>query len=111
MPSVTMTKKEIRQRFRDAVFGRDKHICRKCGAKDCKLDAHHITDRRDMPNGGYVAENGISLCEVCHALAEVWHASGQANFEIGYHPDDLYQLIGSSWEIAWEASDKLASTD
>lgn len=27
------------------------------------LDAHHITDRNEMPNGGYVPENGISLCK------------------------------------------------
>jgi len=102
---VLTTKKEIRQHFRDAVFKRDNYVCRKCGAKDSKLDAHHITDRHDMPNGGYVAENGISLCETCHALAEVWHASGQANFETGYHPDDLYKLINSSWAEAWEASE------
>lgn len=59
-----------------------------------------------MPNGGYVAENGISLCSPCHASAEQLHATGTA--EIGYAPDDLYKLIGSSWEKAWEASEKLA---
>jgi 5-methylcytosine-specific restriction endonuclease McrA len=104
---VVTNKKEIRRLFRDAVFERDGHACRKCGAKDCELDAHHITDRHDMPNGGYVVENGISLCETCHALAEVWHASGQSHFEVGFHPDDLYVLIGSSWKKAWEASDLL----
>ena len=63
------------QRFRAAVFGRDGFTCRGCGfastperAEDA-LDAHHITDRNEMPNGGYVAENGITLCEVCHAKA------------------------------------------
>jgi 5-methylcytosine-specific restriction endonuclease McrA len=102
------TKKEIRQQFRDAVFKRDGHKCRVCGAVG-ELDAHHITDRHDMPNGGYVRENGISLCETCHALAEVWHATGQEHFEIGYHPDNLYELIGSSWKEAWEAADATAS--
>lgn len=102
-----MTKKQIRANFRDAVFKRDDNKCLKCGASNCKLDAHHITDRHDLPNGGYVPENGISLCEVCHALAEVWHSTGQDHFEIGFHPDDLYALIGSSWEEAWEASERL----
>jgi hypothetical protein len=104
-------KKQVREAFRQAVFTRDRHQCRKCGTKNCKLDAHHITDRNDLPNGGYVLENGISLCEVCHALSEVWHASGQSTFETGYHPDDLYNLIDSSWEKAWEASDKLDLDD
>lgn len=100
-------KKQIRQAFRDAVFNRAGHKCQKCGTTDGKLDAHHITDRSEMPNGGYVPENGISLCEPCHALAEVWHASGQTRSEAGYHPDDLYKIIGSSWEIAWKASETL----
>jgi hypothetical protein len=26
-----------------------------------------------MPNGGYVAENGIALCDTCHASAEAYH--------------------------------------
>ena len=103
-------KKQIRETFRMTVFERDGHRCRKCGAQG-KLDAHHITDRHDMPNGGYVPENGISLCEPCHELAEEWHATHHQHVWPGFHPDDLYELIGSSWEIAWEASDKLDLTD
>ena len=95
------TKKQIRERFRMAVFERDGHKCRKCGAKG-KLDAHHITDRNEMPNGGYVVENGISLCETCHAMAELWHASEHREFVAGYHPDDLYRLIGLSHDRASE---------
>lgn len=72
-------KKQVRQKFRDAVFTRDGFACRACGfcssperAED-ELDAHHITDRNEMPNGGYVAENGVALCDVCHAKAEAFH--------------------------------------
>jgi hypothetical protein len=67
-----------------------------------ELDAHHITDRNLMPHGGYVAENGISLCAGCHQLAEVYHSTGIA--AEGFHPDDLYRIIGSSLEKATDAS-------
>lgn len=53
-----------------------------------ELDAHHITDRNVMPNGGYVPENGIALCAPCHELAERFHATGSAH--PGYSPADLY---------------------
>ena len=62
-----------------------------------------------MPNGGYVAENGISLCSECHVKAEA------ALQELGcdelssqelenFMPDKLYCLIGSSYDQAVEAS-------
>ena len=80
---MTMSQKKlIRQRFREAVFSRDDHRCRTCGwavfTDEVDLDAHHITDRNDMPNGGYVKENGISLCPACHEKAEEFHKTGVA---------------------------------
>lgn len=98
-------KKAVRESFRNAVFARDNNRCRKCGAASEKLDAHHITDRNEMPNGGYVAANGISLCEPCHEKAEAFHSTGQALPE--FSPDDLYRLIGSSREKAQRASERL----
>lgn len=60
-----------------------------------------------MPNGGYVKENGISLCDGgCHALAEVYHRTGTPH--PGFSPTDLYAKIGSSCEKAYRASRKLA---
>jgi hypothetical protein len=106
--SEAVGKKDIRQKFRDAVFARDNHRYRGCGIDDGALDAHHITDRSEMPNGGYVIENGISLCAVCHQKAEVWHASGKTHAELGFHPDDLYRLIGSSHDAARRASEALS---
>lgn len=91
-------KKQIRENFRNNVFSRDKNKCLKCG-KQC-VDAHHITDRNEISNGGYVKENGISLCTECHEKAEVWHNSGKTEFVDGYHPNDLYMLINSSYELA-----------
>jgi len=105
-------KHKIRDDFREAVFKRDGHRCKMCGAKasEKKLDAHHITDRSEMPNGGYVKENGISLCDgenSCHMKAERFHISGGSEWEDGMHPDDLYKLIGSSKEKAIAASERL----
>lgn len=99
-------KKLVRENFRIEVFKRDKNKCRKCGAGG-RLDAHHITDRNEMPNGGYVKENGISLCDECHIKAEVWHSSGKREFVDGYHPNDLYLLIGSNYDLAVAKSEKL----
>lgn len=105
---MSQKKKAVRKNFRDAVFYRDGYQCVMCGLTVCSveaeesLDAHHITDRNEMPNGGYVAENGISLCKVeenCHLKAE--------NREPGFEPETLYQKIGSSYEKAFKASEAL----
>ena len=98
-------KKKVRDAFRNDVFSRDKNKCRKCGQK--AIDAHHITDRNEMPNGGYVKENGISLCADCHEKAEVWHLSGDIEFVDGYKPSDLYKLIESNYAKALLFSIKL----
>lgn len=67
------------------------------------LDAHHITDRTRMPNGGYVPENGITLCDDgCHRLVEVFHQTGIP--ALGFSPADLYARIGSLLEVAHTAS-------
>lgn len=101
-------KQKIRQQFRAECLKRDGNKCRMCGKVNVKLDVHHIESRKKMPNGGYVKENGISLCDTpdgCHAKAEQWHATGKC--DSGFAPHDLYILIGSSKENAEEASKKL----
>ena len=107
-------KKQVRKNFRDSVFKRDGYKCVECGAIYSKetaekfLDAHHITDRTLMPSGGYVKENGISLCkDDCHVNAEVYHGSCGQEWFPGMHPDDLYKLIGSSLELAMRENNKL----
>jgi hypothetical protein len=95
-------KKEIRQRFKQEVFSRDGFKCVFC-EKDA-VDAHHITDRSEIVNGGYVKDNGISLCSYHHRLAEKYHESCGKSWEDGFHPDDLYRKIGSSKEIAIQRS-------
>lgn len=101
-------KKQVRSAFRDAVFKRDGNKCRVCKKPNSEadpLDAHHITDRNEMPNGGYCKENGISLCSEHHKLAEVFHSTGTA--APGFSPEDLYKMIGSTYEKAKAASEKL----
>lgn len=105
-------KKAIRRTFRDACFKRDGFRCVMCEFKSSKekaeqeLDVHHITDRKEIVNGGYVKENGISLCSECHIKAEVFHETGTAH--LGYSPEDLYKKINSTLEKAIIASKKLS---
>lgn len=104
-------KKQVRSNFRNSVFKRDNYSCRICLFKSTKenaeedLDAHHVTDRNLLPKGGYVKENGISLCPACHILAEVFHSTGTAH--PGFSPEDLYKVIGSCYDKALAASEKL----
>lgn len=118
-------KKQIREIFRNQVFKRDNFTCKICNRFYGEemaieyLDSHHILDRNSPEfngTGGYVKENGITLCKYdengseensCHMKAERFHISEGVEWEEGMHPDDLYKLIGSSKEKAIEASEKL----
>lgn len=113
-------KQQVRAAFRDACFKRDGYKCICCGLvapdksdAESVLDAHHITNRNEFPNGGYVKENGATLCKndkpnerSCHFKAEEWLANGKG--EEGYDPATLYAKIGSSREKAFAADAKLA---
>jgi 5-methylcytosine-specific restriction endonuclease McrA len=89
------SKKQIRKKFRDSVFSRDNYVCAVCRLPSSILDAHHITNRNLLPNGGYIPENGISLCSDCHLKAETFDVSPID----GYSPEDLYKLINSSLDL------------
>lgn len=118
-------KREVRRRFREAVFKRDRNTCVVCGlvsADGTEIDAHHVWPREKMPNGGYVRENGVTLCDHaktgtsatgCHARAERILAAhlelgedlpteGDPDHEVGPHA--LYQKIKSSRAQAEAAS-------
>lgn len=104
-------KKKVRSNFRTTVFERDSYRCVTCGFQSSKeksqeeLDAHHITDRNKMTAGGYVSENGITLCHPCHNKAEHFHSTGEP-LE-GFSPEELYVLIGFNHAMAVKASEKL----
>jgi predicted restriction endonuclease len=92
-------KKLVRAAFYEACLKRDKNRCAMCGASGVKLDVHHITNRDEMPNGGYVVENGITLCDLgCHMKAEDTYFHRAAHE--GFSPEELYAKIGSSREKA-----------
>lgn len=96
-------KEQIRECFRSQVFERDGYKCVFCNVR-INLDAHHITDRNQMPNGGYVKENGITLCPEHHLIAEKYHITNGTEFVGGFHPNDLYIAVDSSFECAYNAS-------
>lgn len=96
--------KRWRKQFNEDCLKRDKNKCVFC-SEDMDLDVHHITDRHEMPNGGYVASNGITVCEHHHLMCEEYHATGIAKH--GYHPSDLYAKIGSNYNQAVKDSEGL----
>jgi len=119
-------KKQIRRKFRESVFQRDRYRCVCCGRPGIdrqggeewrkyhpktpesqlfELDAHHIISRTIIENQGYVNENGISVCGECHLKCEEYWITGVA--VPGFSPDELFALIGSSEEMAHEAAKKL----
>jgi len=129
-------KQEIRRRFREAVFKRDGYKCVVCGFESSperaehELDAHHITPREKLPGGGYVSENGVSLCDAakqnkplahgCHFRAEqillrisegwtpgIGLPKHPEDFEYEYTPEALYKAIGSTPDQARKASEYL----
>jgi 5-methylcytosine-specific restriction endonuclease McrA len=114
---MSQKKQAVRNAFRNSVFKRDHYGCVICGKKvasietsEDTLDAHHVTPREEMANGGYVKENGITLCKgndgtSCHEKAEAY-LKGESH-DVSYAPDTLYQLIQSTREIADRASKTL----
>jgi predicted HNH restriction endonuclease len=106
-------KKEVRRKFRESCLLRDCLACVMCGLKAKSIeeaedifDVHHITNPKNIINGGFVMENGISLCPNCHVKAEQFHATG--TLYPGYSVEDLYKRINSSYEKAVEASKLLS---
>jgi hypothetical protein len=109
---MSQNKKEIRKKFRDVCLKRDKYACVICGLKASSpeeaeniFDVHHIVDRNELANGGYVLENGITLCHVDHLKAEHYHSTGVAL--PGFSIEELYKKIGSSREKAFDSANKL----
>ena len=90
-----------RDEFRESVFERDHHLCVMCGKP--AADAHHILERRLFSDGGYYLDNGASLCEKHHILAEqtklscddIRYAAGITSVVL---PDHLYDdLMYDKW--------------
>lgn len=96
--------KRWRKEFNEKCLARDGVKCVYCEIKD-RLEVHHITDRHEMPNGGYAPSNGVTLCPAHHWDAEHLHLTGEAL--PGFSPEDIYNKIGSSYEKAYSDCLKL----
>jgi hypothetical protein len=115
MESKKQKLKRLRLAFSSQCLCRDHDRCVMCGRSGVKLSAHHITDRHLMPNDGYALSNGISLCDEgssfhvdsCHMKAEQFHITGGRDHVPGFHPNELYIKIGSSFERAKHDSEEL----
>ena len=93
--------KRWRKQFNEDCLERDGHKCYFCEI-NFALDVHHITNRKDMPNGGYVKSNGITVCPRHHLLCEEWHQTGDGVMK--YKPENLYIYIDSSYDEAYKDS-------
>jgi len=92
-----------RDQFRELVFERDRNKCVICGAPG--QDAHHITERRLFPDGGYYLDNGATLCGPCHwkaettelSVSEILHSIGVTHRVLPPHlyPDQDYDKWGN----------------
>ncbi len=96
--------KRWRKQFNTDCLERDGNKCVFCDETQ-ELDVHHITDRHDIPNGGYVKKNGITVCGEHHLCCEEFHMNGECKPE--FHPDELYIKIGSSFNGAYIDSENL----
>lgn len=53
--------------WRKAVYERDNYTCQKCNKRGGRLEAHHIKPWSDYPEVRFDVNNGMTLCETCHA--------------------------------------------
>ena len=88
-----MNKLLSRDKFRESVFERDNYKCVIC--KEDAKDAHHIIERRLFNDGGYYIDNGSSLCEKHHIMAETTLLScneirEKSNITTIILPEDFY---------------------
>jgi hypothetical protein len=59
-----------------AVISRDQATCRRCGAKNVELHAHHILPYEAYPDQRWSLDNGLTLCYQCHWIE---HSASNAN--------------------------------
>jgi len=83
-----------RDEFREGVFARDGHKCVFCDQP--AVDAHHIIERRLWDNGGYMLDNGASVCELHHLACEMTTISVEevrtaCGISKAILPDHLYE--------------------
>jgi len=106
MTSTKQNHKRWRKEFNEACFERDNHKCVFCNETE-DIAAHHITDRHDMPNGGYVMSNGITLCPEHHKVCEAnmgREVSWKTEYGDFFTQTELYIKINSTFATAYNDS-------
>ena len=58
--------------WREAIYKKFKGTCQECGKKTGIMHAHHIKEYAKYPEKRYDIDNGILLCEKCHAKLHPW---------------------------------------
>lgn len=99
MMSTKLNHKRWRRKFNEDCLDRDGYKCVFCDETE-GLNVHHITDRHEMPNGGYHTTNGITVCEEHHLECEKYHMEEPC--EDQYLPDSLYKKLGTTSEEAYQ---------
>lgn len=67
-----------RKKFRKECKDRDSHTCIVPWCSKSVDDVHHIIERSEWSNGGYLPKNGASVCNKHHKYAERNHIPPQA---------------------------------
>lgn len=73
-----MTTNNNRKQFRHDCKERDKHECIIPWCNNSPDEVHHIIERRLWDEGGYIKNNGASVCNKHHRYAEENHIPPQA---------------------------------
>jgi 5-methylcytosine-specific restriction endonuclease McrA len=58
--------------WRKAVFARDNYTCQNCGAKKCRIQAHHVKAYKAHPELRHELSNGVTLCIPCHKQTDTF---------------------------------------
>jgi hypothetical protein len=56
--------------WRNKVLQRDDYKCVRCGSTD-NIEVHHVLKWAEYPRGRVDINNGITLCNECHAAAHI----------------------------------------
>ena len=67
------------KRWRKYIYERDNKTCQWCGINDLPMFAHHIKSWKNNPELRFETENGILLCQLCHASEHRWLHNNDIN--------------------------------
>lgn len=91
-----------RKKFRTNVFSRDNNKCVVPWCDSTAEDAHHIIERELWEDGGYIPDNGASVCTKHHKYAESNNIPPQAFYQwVGIENPPLPKSINNKHVNKW----------